>query len=148
MIWKTKCDIDKQINMSSFKLSIDDGIISHLVLYEVVYYNSYIDNMKCYQWYFILVYHVKSIVNNDSIRNVRVYDRCIVPIEDKQANKLLICMRSWVKCSLPVTSLLFNLNLFPVADSGICLLSLYATYHIEWVVHSKSFARILLLPHN
>ena len=30
---------------------------------------------------------MKSIVNNDSIRNVRVYDRCIVPIEDKQASK-------------------------------------------------------------
>ena len=84
---KTKCDIDKQINMSSFKLSIDDGIISHLVLYEVVYYNSYIDTMKCYQWCFILVYHMKSIVNNDSIRNMRVYDRCIVPIEDKQASQ-------------------------------------------------------------
>ena len=30
---------------------------------------------------------MKSIVNNDSIRNMRVYDRCIVPIEDKQASK-------------------------------------------------------------
>ena len=30
---------------------------------------------------------MKSIVNNDSIRNMRVYDRCIVPIEDKQASQ-------------------------------------------------------------
>ena len=116
-----------------------------------MYYNSYIDTMKCYQWCFILVYHMKSIVNNDSIRNMRVYDRCIVPIEDKQTNKQT---NYWpaggfernVHCLL--RHYLTTLNFFPLADFGVCLLSLYATYHIEWVVHSKCFARILLLPHN